>query len=483
MATGTNVVAGKSTTSEDTTEIVADAPSPTIDFTGSLILKVGPQAGALSPRHDVTGIECAGSNGGGGITGVGGLDNGAGVSGYGGGGPITTGAGGVGVYGHGGQGSRAKNVDPGVGVIGVGGSGDVLSKGPTLFPSVGVLGYASFYGWPGSFGVSSGIGVVGLGGVAGTLQPRGEWLAGGPGVVGMAGGAAPALGMPGLRHFGVVGVGGSANWSQRSGPIQEGGTGVVGLAGGVGSPPNIDYAGVVAVGGPPTQSAPERNFAGRFGGPGVVGISGSAGAPSELDSADTGVYATGGYAGVKAIGNSYGIYAVTRNPSYGTAGYFEGDVSVARDLWVSGNFTVISKSKSVAIPFSDGSHRRLYCMESPESWFEDFGEAKLVKGKAQVKLEREFRGVIETDSYHVFVTPYGKSNGLYVSSRNRNGLVVEELNAGKSGVRFSYRIVGKRRDLEAKRFAKVVLPKLSDRSSPRTLRKTAQSKMKGKHKR
>src|SRR5881409_1930882 len=112
MATGTNVVAGKSTTSEDTTEIVADAPSPTIDFTGSLILKVGPQAGALSPRHDVTGIESTGSNGGGG-------------------GPITTGAGGVGVSGHGGPGSRAKNVDPGVGVIGVGGAGDVLSNGPT----------------------------------------------------------------------------------------------------------------------------------------------------------------------------------------------------------------------------------------------------------------------------------------------------------------------------------------------------------------
>ena len=292
--------------------------------------------------------------------------------------------------------------------------------------------------------------------------------------MGMAGGSAPALGMPGLRHFGVVGVGGSANWSQRFGPIQEGGTGVVGLAGGVGSPPNIDYAGVVAVGGPPTRSAPQRNFAGTFGGPGVVAMSGSASAPSELDSSDTGVYATGGYAGVKAIGNSYGIYAITRNPTSGTAGYFEGNVSVARDLWVSGNFTVISGSKSVAIRFSDGSHRRLYCTESPESWFEDFGEAKLVKGKAQVKLEREFRGVIETDSYHVFVTPYGKSNGLCVSSRNRNGFVVEELNAGKSGVRFSYRVVGKRKDLEARRFAKVVLPKLpklSERSGSRTLRK------------
>jgi hypothetical protein len=245
--------------------------------------------------------------------------------------------------------------------MGVGGGDDFSSKGPTLWPSIGVLGFTSSALRPpsNSFGVSCGIGVVGLGGTAGTRQQEGAWLTGGPGVVGLAGGSGPATGMPGLRHFGVVGVGDSANWSQRIGPIQEGGNGVVGLAGGVGSPPNIDYAGVVAVGGPPTRSAPQRNYAGTFGGPGVVAISGSASAPSELDSADTGVHATGGYAGVKAIGNSYGIYAITRNPSSGTAGYFEGDVSVARDLWVSGNFTVISKSKSVAIPFSDGSHRRL----------------------------------------------------------------------------------------------------------------------------
>jgi hypothetical protein len=113
MATGTNIVAGKSTTSEDTTELVADAVGSAIDFRGGVILKVGPQAGALSPAHDVTGIESTGANGGDGVGGVGGPDNGAGVAGYGGGGPITaTGAGGSGVIGYGGRGSRAKAIDP-----------------------------------------------------------------------------------------------------------------------------------------------------------------------------------------------------------------------------------------------------------------------------------------------------------------------------------------------------------------------------------
>jgi len=34
---------------------------------------------------------------------------------------------------------------------------------------------------------------------------------------------------------------------------------------------------------------------------------------------------------------------------------------------------VIGGPKSAAVPHPDGTLRRLYCVESPESWFEDFG--------------------------------------------------------------------------------------------------------------
>jgi hypothetical protein len=98
-------------------------------------------------------------------------------------------------------------------------------------------------------------------------------------------------------------------------------------------------------------------------------------------------------------------------------------------------------------------------MESPECWFEDFGEAKLVKGKAQIKLPRDFAAVINVDSYHVFLTPYGASNGLYVSKRTRQGFVVEEQGHGKSSLSFSFRIVGKAKDVKAGRFAKVKVSK------------------------
>jgi hypothetical protein len=147
------------------------------------------------------------------------------------------------------------------------------------------------------------------------------------------------------------------------------------------------------------------------------------------------------------------------------AGWFDGPVritgllTVAANVVINGSLTLMG-NKSVAVPFADGSLRRLYCMESPECWFEDFGDAKLVKGKAQVKLPRDFAAAIKTDAYHVFLAPYGDSNGLYVSRRTREGFVVEEQGNRKSSLTFSFRIVGKRKDLKAERFAKVDAPAL-----------------------
>ena len=54
-------------------------------------------------------------------------------------------------------------------------------------------------------------------------------------------------------------------------------------------------------------------------------------------------------------------------------------VDVSGNQLVHGNQTVLGL-KSAAVPFPDGTWRRLYCMESPENWFEDFGTAQLVKG-------------------------------------------------------------------------------------------------------
>jgi len=98
-------------------------------------------------------------------------------------------------------------------------------------------------------------------------------------------------------------------------------------------------------------------------------------------------------------------------------------------------------------------------MESPEHWFEDFGTAKLKRGRAVVKLDADFGKVIKRGDYHVFFTPRGDCRGLYVRSQGGASFEVRELAGGKSSVAFSYRIVGRRKDIGGhRRFAKFDMP-------------------------
>jgi hypothetical protein len=113
-------------------------------------------------------------------------------------------------------------------------------------------------------------------------------------------------------------------------------------------------------------------------------------------------------------------------------------------------------TKAAAVPFPDGTQRVLYCMESPDLWFEDFGEAQLARGRAVVKLDADFAKVIKTGDYRVFVTPEGDCGGLYVHRKRSANFEVRELAGGQSSIAFSYRIVGRRKDIkEHRRFAKI----------------------------
>jgi hypothetical protein len=138
--------------------------------------------------------------------------------------------------------------------------------------------------------------------------------------------------------------------------------------------------------------------------------------------------------------------------SDGYAGYFEGNVLVKGDL------TKTGIGSSVAVRFPDRSFRRLCSIESPESWFEDFGEAKLVKGKAEVKIDHDFAKTVNLKTrYHVFVTPHStKISELAVVSRLPDRFRVEHP-GGASGT-FSYRVVAKRADIRVRRLERVKMP-------------------------
>lgn len=181
-------------------------------------------------------------------------------------------------------------------------------------------------------------------------------------------------------------------------------------------------------------------------GPGVLGI----GPPA---TPLPGMAGWPGVLGMPTSSNPDGNGVEGRSPR-GWAGLFRGPV-----LADGGYFVGPGAPKAAAVPHPDGTHRTLYSLESPESWFEDFGRAELVDGEAQVELDPDFAAVtkIEQD-YHVFLTPEGESNGLYVTSREPEWFAVREQQRGTSTLTFSYRVVAKRKDLDAERLAEIEIP-------------------------
>jgi hypothetical protein len=75
---------------------------------------------------------------------------------------------------------------------------------------------------------------------------------------------------------------------------------------------------------------------------------------------------------------------------------------------------------------------------------EDVGEARLVNGRAYVRLDTAFSSTIDHQTnYLVFLTPEGDSRGLFVTNRTIGGFEVGENQGGRSTLAFSYRIVAK----------------------------------------
>src|SRR5215213_549066 len=184
---------------------------------------------------------------------------------------------------------------------------------------------------------------------------------------------------------------------------------------------------------------------------GVHGV--AAGQGSDTDpTVYAGVFGQGGDFGVYCTG-PLGLYSESPAGAGGTAGYFKGNV------YVDGSFTVFDpRNKSAAVAHPDGTLRRFYTLESPESRFEDFGRAEVIEGHARVELDEDFAALVDTDDYHVFVTSEGVSSGLYVSERTPRDFEVREQGEGTSTLAFSYRIVVKPKDVEAKRLETVERP-------------------------
>jgi hypothetical protein len=182
---------------------------------------------------------------------------------------------------------------------------------------------------------------------------------------------------------------------------------------------------------------------------GLVGASGSG--QGLNGQSTTGIGLVGSCAGSAAgvYGNSAngpGIFGTATGT--GLAGLFSGNVQVT------GSFTTFG-IKSAAVKHPDGSVRRLHCLESPESYFEDFGSGRVVAGRGTVRLDPDFAAIVHTHAYYVYLTPEGDSMGLYVSAKTATGFEVREQQGGRATLDFSYRVVAKRKDVNSPRLAHV----------------------------
>jgi hypothetical protein len=158
-----------------------------------------------------------------------------------------------------------------------------------------------------------------------------------------------------------------------------------------------------------------------------------------------------GLVGATAAPGAAAVVGATNGVAGAYAAAFYGPVIVG------GNFTVVGGAKSAAVPHPDGSYRRLYCMESPESWFEDFGTGQLDCGRAEIALDPDFATMINVDDYQVFLTEYDRHTDLCVVDRAPKGFRVLAKDSA-ADARFGWRVVAKRRDIAGPRLEPVTIP-------------------------
>jgi hypothetical protein len=360
--------------------------------------------------------------------------------------------------------------------------GWILTSPPALF---GANASAAITGGPtdmtGAFGAGrgTGAGLVGLTGIVVDSTHPPSLTGVGAGVAG--GGKGGADGVVGVSDIGngVHGVSFGVGPGVFGQAAASGVSGVIGQNGGSGGGDGVQGFSTVAA----FAGVEGDNLAG---GTAVLGVSSSGSSDSSVgvygkstgtkqgigvlglssnDSQSVGVYgqsATGtgflgfsnaiGGVGSSAVNSTSGI-GVYAESNGGYAGIFKGNVYVTGSLTVVGSYP-----KSAAVRGADGGLKRLYCMESPECWFEDFGKGKLSGGSATVQLDPEFAALVHGDNYHVFPAARGDSKGLYVSDQTATGFTVREQQGGTTNIGFSYRVVAKRKDIEGARLEHVAEP-------------------------
>jgi len=149
--------------------------------------------------------------------------------------------------------------------------------------------------------------------------------------------------------------------------------------------------------------------------------------------------------------NAYGVYGINTVCVSGMNCYA---------IYSDGNFAVAPGwTKSAIVNTESYGDRKLYAMESPGNWFEDFGSGQLEQGTAMVTIDPIFAQTVNlAETYHVFLTPLGDCL-LYVSEKTPTSFTVKAASGGTCSVGFDYRIIAKRLGFENVRLEPAIVQK------------------------
>jgi hypothetical protein len=206
---------------------------------------------------------------------------------------------------------------------------------------------------------------------------------------------------------------------------------------------------------------------------GVVGKVGSAFANSAgvygINTSSTSGAGTMGYGSVGVLGTSNfannagaGVYGQGLNSAGPNTGSYSGYFNGGQGVFINnGSFTVFGGNKAATVAVKDG-FRKLYCEESTEIYFSDYGSSHLTDGKATIELDDIFLNTVtidESNPIKVFIQMAGESKPVYVK-KGMTSFDVIETAGGNSNAAFDYRIMAKRKGYETTRMETVEMPRV-----------------------
>jgi hypothetical protein len=181
----------------------------------------------------------------------------------------------------------------------------------------------------------------------------------------------------------------------------------------------------------------------------------------------TGVAGSGNGSGITSLvtgaGGAFratttGIFAYSTTAGTGEAVYTSQFGNIVRVNYWSGatQFKIAGTGTmpvSCTVKDNAGVDRTMYCSESPEFYFEDYGQGQLVNGQAHIVIDSVLAKNIIIDENHplrVYIQIEGDENckGVVVKNKTGNGFDVVEMMGGTSNATFQWHIVCNVQDVE-----------------------------------